>query len=198
MFVFTVDDEIELRLHERWHAEELFQLVDDNREHLAPWFPWVESTREVSDTREFIDDARELWNDSEAIMTSIWFCGEMAGTLGLEGLNWDVDCGEIGYWLGKSFEGNGIVTRSCRSIIGYAFEVMELNRIVIRSMPSNERSIAVAKRLGFEYEGTLREVAKVDDELRDLEVYSMLRREWNADAKKSQRSRKKEAVNGKR
>lgn len=53
------------------------------------------------------------------------------------------------------------------------------NRIVIRCHPENGRSSAVAKRLGFSYEGTLRECAKHNGELHDLEVYSVLRREWS-------------------
>lgn len=180
MFAFTIDDEVELRLHETHHAQELFALTDRNREHLGRWLPWVELTRELDDTRDFIKRARQSYADNSAIPMSVWFQGNIAGTLGIQGLNWSIGSGEIGYWLGAEYEGNGIMTRSCRALVSYAFETLDLNRLVLRCQPENTRSSAVARRLGFTYEGTLREWAKNNGELHDMEVYSMLRRESDA------------------
>jgi ribosomal-protein-serine acetyltransferase len=177
MFAFTIDDEIELRLHEEHHAEELFALTDRNRAHLGRWFPWVESTQKVEDTLQFIKGVRRGYADNKAVPTSVWFDGNVAGTLSIFGINWDIGCGEVGYWLGAEYEGKGIMTRSCRALVSYAFETLDLNRIVIRCQPENTRSSAIAKRLGFTYEGTLRECAKHNGELHDLEVYSVLRRD---------------------
>lgn len=70
------------------------------------------------------------------------------------------------------------MTRCCHALVSYAFDTLELNRIVIRCHPKNTRSSAIAKRLAFSYEGTLRECAKHDGKLHDLAVYSVLRREW--------------------
>lgn len=36
------------------HAAELFSLVDETREHLQCWLPWVEHTREESDTVSYM------------------------------------------------------------------------------------------------------------------------------------------------
>ena len=178
MFAFTIDDEVELRLHEEHHAEELFALTDRNRNHLGRWLPWVEHTREVGDTLQFIKGVRRAYADGKAIPTSVWYGGSIAGTLGLQGINWNIGSGEIGYWIGAEYEGKGIITRSCRALVSYAFETLDLNRIVIRCQPENRLSSAVAKRLGFTYEGTLRECAKHNGAVHDLAVYSVLRREW--------------------
>jgi ribosomal-protein-serine acetyltransferase len=184
MFSFAVDDEIELRLHEERHADELFALTDRNREHLRRWLPWVDHTREVNDTLQFIRRVRQSYADNKAIATSVWFDGDIAGTLGLHLLDWSVGSGEIGYWLGAAYEGKGIMTRACRGLISCAFEELGLNRIVIRCQPENARSSAIPKRLGFTGEGTLRECSKLRDELIDLEVYSLLRREWEGRQKR--------------
>ena len=37
MFTLRVDDEIELQLLEKHHKEELYQLIDQNRNHLRRW-----------------------------------------------------------------------------------------------------------------------------------------------------------------
>ncbi len=178
MFHFPVDDNIELRLHEEQHAQTLFDLIDDNRDHLRPWFPWVEPTEDVTDSLEFIQKCRQGYADNDVFPTSIWFRDEMAGTFGLFDLDFHTGSGEIGYWLGRKFEGRGIVTRTCRAVLDYAFDDLDLQRVSIRTIPDNTRSAAVAQRLGFTLEGTLRNVTKLHGELRDLEVYSILRREW--------------------
>ncbi len=163
MFSFEIDDEIELRLHEQWHAEELFELIDDNREHLRPWFPWVEQTTEVADTRDFIRRAKQAYGERRGIPTSIWYRGQIAGTfgIGVQDIDWEVGSAEFGYWLGKRFEGKGIVTRSCESVVEYCFDTLELNRLVIRCTTENTRSRAVAERLDFVHEGTLRQSGKI-------------------------------------
>ena len=52
MFSTQVDKGLELRLLEARHAEALFGLIDENREHLGYWFPWVEGTKTVEDSRK--------------------------------------------------------------------------------------------------------------------------------------------------
>ncbi|MFW5968756.1 MAG: RimJ/RimL family protein N-acetyltransferase, partial [Persicimonas sp.] len=61
MFSFRIDDDLELRLHEEHHAEEMYALVDKNRAHIGRWLPFVDYTDAVSDTLEFIRGARKRW-----------------------------------------------------------------------------------------------------------------------------------------
>jgi ribosomal-protein-serine acetyltransferase len=161
MFNFKIDDDIELRLLEERHADELFALTDRNREHLARWLPWVDATREVADTLAFIRRVRRIYADNKMYPTGIWHREQIAGTLGLQGLDWDAGSGEIGYWLGAEFEGNGVMTRACRKLISFGLEDLDLNRIAIRCHPENTRSSAIPKRLGFTLEGTLRECTRL-------------------------------------
>ncbi len=179
MFSFEIDDQIGLRLHETWHAEALFELTEQNREHLKPWFVWVEETQELADTRDFIRRARTAYAERRAVPTSIWVDGQLAGAMGFNGLDRGPGRAEIGYWLGKDYEGRGIVTRCCRKLISYGFEKMGLRRVVLRCATENKRSKAVAERLGFTHEGTLRDANKIDGRWLDLMVYSMLKSEWN-------------------
>ena len=46
--VIPVDDEIELRIATESDAATLFQLVEENREHLRAWLPWLDETTSIT------------------------------------------------------------------------------------------------------------------------------------------------------
>jgi ribosomal-protein-serine acetyltransferase len=55
---------------------------------------------------------------------------------------------ELGYWIEAGHEGRGLVTRSCEVLIAELVS-RGVQRAVIRTAAENERSLAVARRLGF-------------------------------------------------
>ena len=81
-------------------------------------------------------------------------------------------------WLAPEAEGRGLVTRTVEALIEWAVEVRGLVRIVWQAVPTNDRSIAVAKRLGMTREGVLRQAFLHNGEYRDVEVWTVLAEEW--------------------
>jgi ribosomal-protein-serine acetyltransferase len=179
MFTLKVDQEIELRLLESHDAEPLFALVDTNREHLRPWLFWVDTNISPNDTLEFIEIMWDSFTRGRGFSSGIWFNNEIAGVIGLYPITRQHRSASIGYWIARDFEGKGIVTRSCRSLINYAFRELELNRIEIRCAVENERSRRIPERLGFRNEGTARESERVNDVYYDSVIYGLLAREWS-------------------
>lgn len=74
------------------------------------------------------------------------------------------------------------MTRAVRAVVEHAVSVCKLNRIEIRAAADNERSRAIAERLGFREEGTLRQAERVGETYLDIVVYSMLGSEWRSEA----------------
>lgn len=70
---------------------------------------------------------------------------------------------EVGYWLRKDAVGQGFATEMAAAVIRTAFELDEVSRVDLLCSPENEASAAVARRLGFTFEGRLRD--------RQLEVH---------------------------
>ena len=64
-FHLKVTDEIELRLVEEQHAQEIFNLTDANRQHLRKWLPWVDQTRSVTDTSAFVASCSRQFSETE-------------------------------------------------------------------------------------------------------------------------------------
>jgi RimJ/RimL family protein N-acetyltransferase len=63
-------------------------------------------------------------------------------------------------------------------MISWAVTVRGIVRVEWLVSPANAASIAVAKRLGMTYEGTMRSVFPMNGESHDLQVWSVLADEW--------------------
>jgi len=178
MFNLKVDEDIELRLLEEKHVGELFALIDRNRDHLRPWMLWVDDTRSVEDVRKFRRTALQRFRQRKGLPAGIWFQGQLVGVIGYNEIDWSGKSATLGYWLGASFQGRGIMTRACRAMLGYAFGELGLDRVEIRVAVENMKSRAIPERLGFKHERTIEQAQWLHDRYADYVVYGMSAGEW--------------------
>jgi ribosomal-protein-serine acetyltransferase len=175
--VIIVDNELYLRKISVRDAETIFALIDANREHLGKWLPFAKMTKTVQDTLAFIRQV--LKPGSGELVFVMMYREKITGLLGFKDIDPINRKLEIGYWIAREFEGNGIVTRCCRSAIDAAFNKMKMNRVQIKCAVENTRSSNIPKRLGFKPEGVEREGEWYEGGFRDLEIYGILKKEWN-------------------
>ncbi len=178
MFHRRLDKDIELRLLELRHAPEVFARIHACRAYLRVWLPWVDYTQDVADVEAFIREAIGQFANGEAVHVGIWYGGVFAGVIGYHRIDSKNRVGEIGYWLGDTFQGRGIMTKACRAMVAYGFAERGLNRIEIHCAPANGKSRAIPERLGFRIEGTLQQAEKLVDGYADNVVYGLLASEY--------------------
>ena len=178
MFRGQVRDDVYLQLLEERLAAEVFSLVDREREYLREWLPWVDATQTLDDTLSFIRSSLEQFASNHGFAAGIWSEGRFCGVIGTHKLDLLNQKGEIGYWLGRSFQGQGIVTAACRAVVTHLLYGMELNRVTIHCAAGNEKSCAVARRLGFTEEGLAREAQLLHGRFYDLRCFVMLKKDW--------------------
>ncbi len=176
MFRLAIDDDLELRLFEERHGDELYALVERNRAHLREWMFWADQSRE--DVSEFIKSALRNFASGESVQSGIWYQGRMAGGIGLQMLARMFGKMEMGYWISEDLQGKGLVTRSCRALLGFAFDELKLNRVEIHVAIGNDRSTAIPERMGFTREGVLRGMGWRAGKHVDLIIYGMLASDW--------------------
>jgi ribosomal-protein-serine acetyltransferase len=169
---------IEIRILEEQHAEKLFTLIDANRVSLRQWLPWLDWSNRVADTAEHIRISHQRYQESNGFSAGIWIGGKLGGAIGLHAIDSRHRSSSIGYWLAQEFRGSGAMTLACRAVVNAAIVDYQLHRIEIRCATGNRKSCAIPQRLGFTYEGTLREAEWLYDHFVDLEVYSMLEQDW--------------------
>ncbi len=178
MVTHKLREDAELRLLEPRHAEELFGLIDRNRERLRPWMMFVDYATSVDAERAFIISALKQFADGQGFHCGIWLDGKLVGGIGMMPIDLRERSTEIGYWLDAEAEGMGLVTASCKALLDYCFGAMNVNRIVSRTAPGNARSQAVARRLGAVHEGTQRQSVMIQGKMTDSEVFSVLKQDW--------------------
>jgi ribosomal-protein-serine acetyltransferase len=175
-----IEDDIVLKILAAEDTEALFALVDSDRSYLRRWLPWVDTNTTLESSRLFILSAQEQHELNFGFQCGIWFRGSLAGTIGFHRIDWINRNVEIGYWLGDKFQGQGIMTKACRTLVNYAFYEYRLNRVQIRCATGNKKSNAIIERLGFIKEGNTRQAEFLYDHYVDLFVYGMTADEWIA------------------
>ena len=89
MFGYELGENTELRLLEERHAEQLADLTDRNREHLRTWLPWVDASRTVEDSKNFIRSTPKQFAENNGFQAGIWHEGRLAGVVGYHASDWE-------------------------------------------------------------------------------------------------------------
>ncbi|MHC1549816.1 GNAT family N-acetyltransferase [Phyllobacterium sp. K27] len=80
----------------------------------------------------------------------------------------------IGYWVGQPFAGQGYMYEALQLIIPYAFTKLRLHRLEAACIPSNERSIRLLEKAGFQREGLLRSYLKINGMWQNHLLFSLI------------------------
>lgn len=86
---------------------------------------------------------------------------------------------EWGIFIGRPEQwGKGYGREVCKQMLGYAFHTLNLHRVYLRALTSNEGGIKAYKAAGFRQEGVLRQHMFVNGEYVDMVQMGVLRDEW--------------------
>ena len=172
-FRHKIDNELTLVLVQPVLAEEIYTLVDNNREHLSQWMPWVESTKGVEQIQAWIKQSLTSFAEGTGITCAILLDNTIVGVIGYNEIDHALKRAKIGYWVSSEHQGKGIITRTCQHLIDHAFNDLNLEKVEIAAATENTRSRAVCERLGMELEGIITNYEKVGNQIYDHAVYAL-------------------------
>jgi RimJ/RimL family protein N-acetyltransferase len=138
----------ELRRYEPADIDELYAVVEANRDHLRPHMPWADEGR--LELEAFVADAVAQWDRGADRNYAIVAAndGRYLGSCGLHD-RLGPAAREIGYWIAADAGGRGIVTAAARALTAVVLAIDGVERAEIHCDEANVRSAAVARRLGY-------------------------------------------------
>jgi RimJ/RimL family protein N-acetyltransferase len=113
--------------------------------------------------------------------------GDLAGCCGLD--DWSPsDVAQLGYWIGPRARGRGYATRAATLLTRWLFECGAA-RVVLKIVAGNDASVAVARRAGFQCEGTMRDHGVWQGERCDVLLFAAVAIDWDVHARPLPRDR---------
>lgn len=122
----------------------------------------------------------EFFYDLEKNKTGIWWAvcnldnSIFYGASGLNSLSKEHKKAEIGFWLMPEFWGKGIIQEVVPLICEHGFDMLGLHRIEALIETENSNSKSVMSKLGFMYEGTMRECEIKNGKYISLDIFAKL------------------------
>lgn len=160
-------------------AETLWRLIDDNRSHLRTFLGWLDNINTVLDVKNFIRLSECTFNEKTALTCGLWVQGSLAGVVSLHEIDVSHGTTSIGYWLAKTYQGQGIVTCAIRALIAYAFKTYCLKVVSIRMNKANYKSQRIAQRLGLTYVGDIKNGEVLYGHTFDQFLYQVTDKQWD-------------------
>jgi RimJ/RimL family protein N-acetyltransferase len=170
-------ERLTIRCPELKDVSDLYEAIQESLDELIPWMVWAKRSMSPEDTEESLRRAIAKFVTREDLRYDFHHkeTDRLLACSGLHRIDWDIPKFEIGYWCRTSEQGKGYVTEGVKALTKMAFSRLGAARVEIRCDDLNEKSAAIAERLGFRLEGVLKHDSRsVRGELRSTRVYSLI------------------------
>jgi len=180
MMNIAVDDSLTLQLLRNDHAAALARLTDKNRAFLRQWLPWLDLSQSVADSTQYIQNTMRQHRLGYGVQFGIFKSDseKIIGVLGFTRIDKLNKTGVLSIWLDQDHNGQGIASRALQCMLELGFVEFELHKIEIHCGVHNRAARAIAERLGFIHEATLRDCERLYGKYIDHAIYSLLENEY--------------------
>jgi RimJ/RimL family protein N-acetyltransferase len=168
-----------IRPYRKGDGAAYFSLLQNNRDHLKEHLDEATTIKTEEEAEIKVREHHANWVARNSFVMGVWkkesiYIGEMW----MGPVKWDVPSFEIGWFLGKTYQGKGFATEAVKRCLVFLFEDLKAHKVIVKARETNVRSYKLAERCGFVKEGLLRDNAKVDDGWVGLLCYGMLKSEY--------------------
>ena len=178
MAINTID-QLTIRLVRAEDAEDLFRLIDRDRDLFATYFPVTTGrTTDPHATLSYVRDlaAQAVAKETFCYLVTLDGTSGPVGAIFLKSFDYRVAKCELAYLVASIHQGKGIASSAVAWAVDEAFRTHGMNKVFLRVDPGNIASIRVAEKNGFQREGVLRQDFRTnDDRLLDVIVFGKLR-----------------------
>ena len=156
---------VSLRSPRMTDFEEWVMLRKNSRAYLEPWEPiWPEDefSRRAFRQRVSVYNERAAHDDGHSFFVFDKNTGALVGGLTLSHIRRGVSqSGTLGYWMGQSYAGQGMMKDSILALASVAQARFGLHRLEAACIPRNDRSRHLLLACGFQPEGYAQAYVKI-------------------------------------
>lgn len=138
------------------NAKLLYDAEIKNKKFLLPWLQWINDLKSTKNTYDFLRYTDKNWESNLSYEYFIILNDEIIGNCSAVSVNMKDKKAELGYWLANDYRGCGYMMEAVRLLEQELFK-NGFNKIIIRNDVLNKSSVNVAKNLGYELEGVLKQ-----------------------------------------
>lgn len=145
-----------IRPHQRGDEILLTEAIVDSFDLLHEWMDWAATYQTLDKSKAYIEYSMKCW--SEEFPRELPFLifdpseTQLLGATGFNAIDWKIPSFEIGYWVNTRYSGQGFITEAVNILTQHAFSTWQAKRLEIRCDSENNKSAAIAERLGFQLE----------------------------------------------
>lgn len=134
----------------------------------------------LSEADAFIQRMQEGYEQRRNLRWGITLHGDdsVIGTCSLHRFGPGFHCVETGYDLQRAHWGKGVMIEAMSALLAFGFTDLACHRIEAVIDTANVRSKSLVQKLGFTFEGTLRQRYPVGDHFEDENYYGLLKSDW--------------------
>ena len=155
------------------------ELREKSREFLGPWEPvWPADDLTRGAFRRRLKRYAEDQRSDQAYSFFIFRKTDdvLVGGITLSNVRRGVaQAGSVGYWVGKPYARQGMMSMAMRALIPFSFASLRLHRLEAACIPTNVASIRLLEKSGFQREGYARQYLCINGEWQDHLLYARIR-----------------------
>lgn len=149
-----------------------------NGEWLAPWESGDPTHGPGLSYHAWIAGQRRSEQAGSGVVFAIEYQRRIVGQISIGAICYGaMRSGVVGYWVDRSYIGRGFAPTAVAVLADWALTDPtgpKLHRLEIAILPENERSLAVARKVGARYEGVRPRYMYVNGAWRDHETFALL------------------------
>lgn len=188
-----------LRPYQEGDENDFMRVLHENSDILNPAFSGrIVRVKALEDARIQMQQLRTDWDNRKTFDFGVWMKSDNTylGDIALKNVDHKVPKAEIGLYFTGWPETKELVQEALQTILDFAFDILQLNKVYIRCTASNRFYGELAKDNGFVEEGTLRSDFKGTDseELHDLTYFGMTRDDFETQRSQHKSENSRELV----
>jgi len=172
--------EVGVRLVEVDDAAALAELLQANREFLAPWDP-VRDDAYFTEERQRVDVEQVLTQYGQGLVIPyvIRVEGQVVGRITVNDVvRGAFQSAHLGYWVGQAVNGRGVATAAVAEVVRLAFTELGLHRLQADTLAPNTASQRVLARNGFTRIGLAPQYLRIAGRWQDHVLQQRLNGQW--------------------